>query len=172
MRYTTIIDIRALPSIYRNQHVRLLYLHLALRAGYHDDDRDLCLVSLRRLAQECGLTLSATRHALEVLQRAALIEKFATGWRVRKYISQTTISPRIRSEKRKKEIAEADRREAEQREREAREAEHKRRLKEQYEKTGKTSFERMIDDLRAAAANGDLEAAERLKFWKNFDKTI
>ena len=145
---------------------------MALRAGYHDDDRDLCLVSLRRLAQECGLTLSATRHALGLLQRAALIEKFATGWRVRKFITTTPISPRIRSEKKKKEIEEADRRAAEQKEREAREAERRRYLKEQYEKTGKTALERMIDGLRAAAANGDLEAAERLKFWKNFDKSI
>ena len=75
MRYTTIIDISQMGEIYRNQNVRLIYLHLALRSGYHDDDRDLTDISLRRLSMEAGLTVSATRHAIRILTKAGLLKR-------------------------------------------------------------------------------------------------
>lgn len=75
MRYTTLIDISEISGVYRNMSARLLYMHLALKAGYHDDDRDKITISLRRLESEVGITLSAVRHALKILERAELIKK-------------------------------------------------------------------------------------------------
>ena len=69
MRYTTIIDIRDFPELYRNQNLRLLYLHLVLKSGYHDDDRDQVHTSIRRLGYETGLTVSAVRHGLAMLKK-------------------------------------------------------------------------------------------------------
>lgn len=60
MRYTTIVDISEYASLYRNHNARLVYLHLALRSGYHDNDRDLIDVSVRRLADAVA-SLSARR---------------------------------------------------------------------------------------------------------------
>jgi hypothetical protein len=52
-----------------------------------------------------------------------------------------------------------------------REAEEKRRYQERVKKTGKSGFEQMLDNLRAAAAAGDVEAAARLRYWeKNYVK--
>ena len=51
MRYTTLIDIRDNPILYRNHNVRLVYLHLVLVAGYHDVNRDIVSASLRVLAK-------------------------------------------------------------------------------------------------------------------------
>ena len=166
MRYTTVIDISELPAVYRNQNVRLVYLHMCLKSGYHEDDRDICFLSLRRLAADVGLTISATRHALGVLSRAALIEKNGNAWRVRKFIPA-----RARSQKKAKEIEIRQYEEQQQQEREMREAEEKRRYQERVKKTGKSGFEQMLDNLRAAAAAGDLEAAQRLKYWeRNYTK--
>lgn len=75
MRYTTLIDISEYPQLYRSSSVRLVYLHLVLKSGFHDDDRDLCAVSIRRLANDCGLTVAATRHALGLLEKAAMITR-------------------------------------------------------------------------------------------------
>lgn len=73
MRYTTIIDLREWPILYRSPSVRLVHLHLALSSGYHADDRDKSPQSLRQLAAETGLTLSAIRHGLKQLEKAGLI---------------------------------------------------------------------------------------------------
>lgn len=171
MRYTTVIDISDLPTVYRNQNVRLVYLHMCLKSGYHEDDRDICFLSLRRLAADVGLTISATRHALGVLSRAALIEKNGNAWRVRKFILATPIPARARSQKKAKEIEIRQYEQQQQEEREMREAEEKRRYQERVKKTGKSGFEQMLDNLRAAAAAGDVEAAARLRYWeKNYTK--
>lgn len=94
MRYTTVIDISEIPAIYRNSNARLVYLHLALRSGYHDDDRDLVTISIRRLAVDVGLTVSATRHALGQLTAAHLLEKREQSWYVKKWIIQEIPTPR------------------------------------------------------------------------------
>lgn len=171
MRYTTIIDISEIPDIYRNINARLLYLHMCLRAGYHDDDRDICTCSIRSLAADCGLTFSATRHALAVLARAALIEKFGNAWKVKKFLLSTPISARPRSEKKRKEQEIRERQIAEQEERERRENEDKQRLAEMRRAHGgKNGFEIMLEGLEKRAAAGDLEAAQKLKYWNKFKK--
>lgn len=94
MRYTTLIDITEQPDVYRNVHARLLYLHLALKSGYHDNDRDLIAISIRRLAMDAGLTVSATRHALRVLGDAGLITREGDKLRVLKWIAAPMPTPR------------------------------------------------------------------------------
>lgn len=94
MRYTTLIDISELPQIYRNQNARLVYMHLALKSGYHDADRDMIRISIRSLAQDVGLTVSAIRHALTVLEKAKLITRDEDKWRVLKWIVETPPTPR------------------------------------------------------------------------------
>lgn len=74
MRYTTIIDITEL-TLYKNRNTRLVYLHLCLACGYHSEDRDEVRASLRSLASECGLTLSALRCALAQLAAAGLVTR-------------------------------------------------------------------------------------------------
>lgn len=88
------IDISDMPEVYRNQAARLLYIHMALCAGYHDDDRDLVRQSLRVMAVRAGLTLSAVRHALGLLQRAGLVSREGEAWRVRKWFVDTPPTPR------------------------------------------------------------------------------
>ena len=61
MRYTTVIDISEMPEVYKNSTARLIYLHMSLKAGYHDADRDLVKLSIRRLSSDVGVTVSATR---------------------------------------------------------------------------------------------------------------
>lgn len=88
------IDISDMPEVYRNQAARLLYIHMALCAGYHDDDRDLVRQSLRVMAARAGLTLSAVRHALGLLQRAGLVSREGEAWKVKKWFVDTPPTPR------------------------------------------------------------------------------
>lgn len=99
MRYTTVIDISEFPMLYRNVNVRLLYFHLCLKAGYHDFDRDICDISVRRLAQEVGITYSATRHALRILEEQRFITYNGNAIMVRKWLQDETITKRSRSKK-------------------------------------------------------------------------
>lgn len=94
MRYTTVIDITDFPQIYRNIHARLVYIHMALKAGYHDDDRDICRLSIRSLAADVGITVSATRNALLQLEKSGLISKSSDCWIVKKWVLQETPTPR------------------------------------------------------------------------------
>lgn len=94
MRYTTLIDISDVPALYRNQNTRLLYLHMVLKSGYHDDDRDLLALSIRSLAYGCGLTVSATRNALRQLMAAGMVTKTDRGFIVKKWVKTQQITPR------------------------------------------------------------------------------
>lgn len=94
MRYTTIIDITETPAVYRNAHARLVYLHLCLKAGYRDSDRDRVTASIRTLARDTGLTIAATRHALRLLLRHQLLTRAEEGWEVRKFVQPESISKR------------------------------------------------------------------------------
>lgn len=162
MRYTTIIDITELPSVYRNTKVRLVYIHLALKAGYHDSDRDLAMVSIRRLAIGVGLSLSATRHALQVLEASGLISRQAGGWLIKKWISEDTISKRPKSTAAARARAATEEQQARQREREEiQEAEARQR--QDLARAGKTQFMIYYEDLQRKAENGDLEALELVK---------
>ena len=99
MRYTTVIDISEIPELYRNHTVRLVYLHLVLKSGYHDDDRDIAKLSIRRLAMEADVTVSACRHALHVLEKAGLLTNETGGRRVKKFIEEQAVTKRARTKR-------------------------------------------------------------------------
>lgn len=159
MRYTTLIDISEIPIIYRNQNTRLVYLHLALKSGYHDNDRDLCDISIRRLALEVGLSVSATRHALAILQKFQLIDKSGTLWKVKKFVYDQPITSRPKSEKKRKEQEAEQLRKAAEIEQKQREDEEKRKEIE-LRKNGKTSFMLYFEEMQAKAAQGDTDALD------------
>ena len=164
MRYTTIIDITEMPTIYRNVNARLVYLHLVCKSGYHDDDRDMVVISLRRIAAEVGLSLSATRHAISQLEKARLLVRQGPVWSVKKWIIEQPVTKRARTAKQQKiiEIEAERRREQEKREQEALIAKARR---EQQEAQGKTPFMVFYEGLQKKAAAGDMEAAESIKRW-------
>lgn len=99
MRYTTVIDISEIPELYRNQTVRLVYLHLVLKSGYHDDDRDISKLSIRRLAMEADVTVSACRHALNVLKKAGLLTNEPSGRKVKKFVEEQVVTKRARTKR-------------------------------------------------------------------------
>lgn len=107
MRYTTIIDLSEFPTVYRNKNVRLVYLHLVLKSGYHDNDRDLIDISIRNLAWAVDLSVSATRHALHILEQARMIKRAGPLWHVRKFIIEQEITPRAKTQRESKRAAAA-----------------------------------------------------------------
>lgn len=165
MRYTTIIDISEFPTIYKNANARLVYLHLVLKSGYHDNNRDLVQMSLRRIAAEVGLTLSATRHAISQLEKAQLLTRKDSIWFVSKFVLEKPISPRIRSEKKQKEAEIRERERIIREEQELREKEEIRKVKE-LKKAGRNPLFEMVKDLMKKAENGDAQAAESLSRYK------
>lgn len=94
MRYTTCIDITEIPSVWRNINTSRLYFFMCLKCGYHDEDRDKIEISLRVLAGQSGLTLSAVRNALTQLEKAGLITKEGNSYRVKKWVASETITAR------------------------------------------------------------------------------
>lgn len=162
MRYTTIIDISD-KSLYKNVAARLVYLHLALKAGWHDDDRDLVEISIRTLAVQTGITVSATRHALQQLQAAQLIAKQAGSlWYVRKWIQEQPVTPRAATKRQQQQIERAAER-AKENERREREAAIEQLRREELQKIGKTSFMLWYESMQEKAAAGDLDAARAVK---------
>lgn len=159
MRYTTIIDITEFRRLYQSPSVRLVYLHLALRAGYHDDDRDLADVSVRQLAVQTGVTVSAARHALHVLEQSGLIRRQGRLWLVTKWVMSGEITPRARTKKQAtlQEQAAARRRDEQRTEAARRENQEK---NEQIYAQGKTPFMLYYEGLLTKAAAGDIEAKE------------
>lgn len=165
MRYTTIIDISELPTIYRNTNARLVYLHLVLKSGYHDNDRDLVALSLRRIAAEVGLTLSATRYAILQLEKVQLLNRQGPVWFVKKFVLEKSITPRAKSEKKLKEAEIRERERVIKEEQELREKEEIRKVKE-MKKAGRNPLFEMVKELMRKAENGDAEAAESLSRYK------
>lgn len=165
MRYTTIVDISEFPTIYRNTNARLVYLHLVLKSGYHDNDRDLVALSLRRIAAEVGLTLSATRHAIGQLEKAQLLNRQGPVWFVKKFVLEKSITPRMKSEKKLKEAEIRERERVIKEEQELREKEEIRKVKE-MKKAGRNPLFEMVKELMRKAENGDAEAAESLSRYK------
>lgn len=158
MRYTTIIDITEMPAVYRCTAARILYLHITLKAGYHDNDRDIMDCSIRTMAAAAGLTVSATRHALEVLTKSGLIDRQGLAWHVRKWVPEQPITSRPKTAKQQERIEAAAKRKTEQEQRErqlAVEAEQRKQLEAQ----GKTSFMAYYEGLLKRAEDGDAEAA-------------
>lgn len=99
MRYTTVIDVSEISEIYKNPTARLLYLHMSLKAGYHDADRDLVRLSIRRLSADVGVTVSATRHALHQLERSGLLTREGELWRVKKWVEEQQITTRAKTKR-------------------------------------------------------------------------
>lgn len=159
MRYTTIIDLTELPQVYRNTHCRLLYYHMACKAGYHDDDRDLCMTSIRNLAADTGLSVSAVRHALGILAKHGLLTRQGQYWLIKKWIMEQPISKRARTQRAQIQQDQARQRETEQRQRDA-ELETTRRKREEQERSGKTPYMVYYESQLAKAAAGDAEAAD------------
>lgn len=104
MRYTTIIDVTSIPELYRNRNATFLYLHLCLKSGYYDYNRDAYKRSIRGLALEANLSVSAVRHSIKVLTRYKLITQKNGVWMVRKYIQDQTITPRKKKQSAKEQI--------------------------------------------------------------------
>lgn len=153
MRYTTIIDISEFPTLYRNVNVRLVYLHLVLRAGYHDEDRDILQTSFRTLAADTALTVSACRHAVATLEAAGMIERKDRLWRVKKWIAESAISKRRKPKTENQEAQERARMMAtEARERERQDMEQKHH--------GKTSWMLLFEMKQQKAEQGDPEAVQ------------
>lgn len=171
MRYTTIIDIREFPQIYRNNHVKLVYLHLVLISGYHDEDRDQTPISIRQICYDTGLSLSAVRHSLKVLITAGLLSRSGINWTVKKFVLDKPISPRIRSEKKRSAAENLERERIIKEEQSQREKEEKRKYQEEI-KAGKNPLKEMVKDLMNRAENGDQEAAENLKRYKSIVEQI
>lgn len=165
MRYTTIIDIREFPQIYRNDKAKLVYLHLVLISGYHDEDRDQTPISIRQICYDTGLSLSAVRHSLKVLISAGLLTRSGITWTVKKFVLDKPISPRIRSEKKRTAVENLERERIIKEEQSQREKEEKRKYQEEI-KAGKNPLKEMVKDLMNRAENGDQEAAENLKRYK------
>lgn len=155
MRYTTVIDISEFPSIYRNPNARALYFHMALKAGYHDNDRDVLETSLRILQAETGLSFSAVRHALHLLEGAALIRREGSAWIVKKWIPAQTISARPKATQKQLDAAQEEQR---QRARQERKEELERLRREEIMQQGKTEFMIYYEGLQDKAAAGDPEA--------------
>lgn len=162
MRYTTIIDITQCQELYRNKNIRILYLHLVLRAGYHDHDRDLLRCSLRTLAAETGLSLAAVRNALRQLEKWQMVKRENEILNVRKWVPEQTISKRKSSAKQQQDAALKAAREMEQ-ERREREAEIERIRRETLAAEGKTQYDVYLENLEKRANAGDVEARDLLK---------
>lgn len=138
MRYTTILDLRDWPDLYRNHNTRLVYLHLCLVAGYHDYNRDKTSISIRQLAADTGCTVSAVRNSLAQLEKSKIVKKVQGGLLVGKWFKEPTTSPRT-----KKSVGNI--------------TTHVAAHEEEGERVS------ALDKLKAAAAAGDQRAAEILK---------
>jgi membrane-bound lytic murein transglycosylase len=161
MRYTTIIDITEVPEVYRNHNARLIYLHLTLKSGYRDNDRDMIKISIRNLAMRTGMSVSATRHALSILTKHNLLSRAGETWIVKKWIIEDTITPRAKTKKQQRAQDAAQVQREQQAERERRE-EQERRYRTELEKAGKTSFMVYYEGLLRKAKDGDQEAQAKV----------
>jgi hypothetical protein len=94
MRYTTVIDITEVQAVWRNRNAVVVYTWMAMKCGYHDEDRDMLRVSIRGIGMMLGMTESAVRHSLELLQREKLITRDGEIWRVTKWLPSVAPTPR------------------------------------------------------------------------------
>lgn len=162
MRYTTIIDITELREVYRSTSAKLLYLHMVLKAGYHDYDRDFCPLSIRSLALETRLSVSSVRCALRKLETLHLIRKVAGGYLVTKFIMEQPITPRAKNKKQARQQEVSVSREVAQQQLEREHEENARRV-EDARAQNKTPFMLWYEEQQRRADAGDIEAAESVK---------
>lgn len=163
MRYTTIIDISTIPDIYKNINTKMIYLHLVLKSGYHSYDRDKIKISIRRLAEELNLTVSAVRHSLKLLLKYDLIQYDDTSktLTVKKWLYNETIIPKRRNISENTKQIESRINEEKLRDEQNR-MEEKKRIIELY-KNGLTPFMIYYHSLQDKAKNGDAQANNLLK---------
>lgn len=166
MRYTTIIDITEMPDIYHNVNCRLIYLHLVLKSGYHDNDRDIIRTSLRRIAADTGVTISAARHAISSMERSGLLKRQGDVWIIRKWIAEQPITTRAKTQRQQRAIEAAAQRDQEAAAR-AQEMEVARIRRESQWAAGKNSFMIWYENELAKADAGDLEAAKTIERHRN-----
>ena len=139
-----------------------MYLHLVLKSGWHNDDRDLIEVSLRSLASGVGLTLSATRHALAQLEKAGLVIRQGSVWLVKKWILEEPVTPRARTRQQQRQLdVMAERRRVDEQRNHERELEAIERRR-NFE-AGKSSFMLWYENLVAKAEAGDEDAKRRVE---------
>lgn len=158
MRYTTIIDISEISEIYRNVNARLLFLHMTLKSGYHNEDRDLLECSVRNLALRTGISVSATRNALRQLMKAGLLAREEGKWRVKKFILEQQPTPRARTREQAKNKLIADERERMNEMRE-REAAQQREQRQREQAAGTNGWMLYYEKNLKKAAEGDQDAA-------------
>lgn len=158
MRYTTIIDISQ-SEVYKNVNARLVYLHLCLKAGYHDEDRDLIVVSIRNLAIQVGLSLSATRFAVGQLEKRHLLTHSGSVWRVKKWVDDQSITNRKKAALQAKNEA-AGHAAAEARRAQAEKQDEESARLDEIKNSGKTPFEQYYEAMLINAGQGDMHAAE------------
>lgn len=154
MRYTTIIDITEQPEIYRNLAARLLYLHLVLKSGYHDDDRDMISTSIRRISADTGISVSAARHALRLLEASGLVNRKGPRWSVVKWVMTKEITARPKQGARSRVAEAASERERQQR---ALELTYRKKSQEDFERDLVITYEKFL----AAERDGTIGAAGR-----------
>lgn len=169
MRYTTVIDISEIPQVYRNMATRILYVHMCLKCGYHDVDRDILDLSLRQLAAGAGLTLSATRHGLKILESVGLVRRQGAAWQVRKWLPEQSISSRPKTQREQRQIDAAVERKRQEAERDRAEMVD-RALREQQWAQGASPYQLYLQQLEVKAKAGDSEAAEALARHREMNK--
>ena len=148
--------------MYRNRNARIIYLHMVLRSGWHDNDRDLIDISIRNLASRTGLTISATRHALHQLEHAGLVARQGTLWAVRKFILEEPVTPRARTKAQQKQLdAAVERRRTEAKREQEREIEAT--IRQRNFDQGKTSFMLWYESLLEEAKAGDIDAQKSVE---------
>lgn len=158
MRYTTVIDVSEIAEIYRNPTAVRVYIHMTLKCGYHDADRDIYTGSIRRLMADLGLSLSATRHAIKVLQAHHLVRLQGGVYIITKYIPSETIMPRAKTAKRVAQQAETARRIEAQQAIETAHDDNRRQLEAIWAQ-GKSSWMVFYENRLKLAQAGDQEAA-------------
>lgn len=163
MRYTTIIDITEQPEVYRNPAARLLYLHLVLKSGYHDDDRDTIGTSIRRISADTGITVSAARHALRLLEASGLVNRKGPRWSVVKWVMTKEITARPKQGARSRAAEAASERERQQR---TIELAYRRKSQEDFERDLVATYDKFL----AQARDGTIGAAGRGFLAQNKDK--
>ena len=164
------MDLTDFPSIYRNINARLIYLHMALHAGYHDYDRDILRMSIRQIAATSGVSVSATRHALALLEKARLINRNGDYWSVVKWFQEPTITQRkqhpyiVKQQTASQSYAERERAARQERERiaaiDAEKTARERAEREELFKQNKTTFMVYYERQVELAKNGDENAAK------------
>lgn len=162
MRYTTIVDISQAQEIYRNKNTRLIYLHLCLKSGYHDYDRDQIRTSIRSLAMEAGISVAAVRNAIRILEKFQMLKREPDKWTVRKFVMDQPPTPRKKT-KAQEELQKIRDERLKNQAHQDQEAERQRKYREELRKQGKNPWMVYFETKMQAAAMGDLEAQDWIR---------